>query len=139
MGNNSNGKLWFFRELFYSKAFNELNKTGIKVLIHFHLKTEYVKVKSLNNERWIPNPDKHISFTYKEANKRLGISKPVFSKALTDLIEHGFIIQTHLGGGLQGDYSKFELSEMWKLYGKNDFEIKPREKSVRKIGFMRKK
>ena len=80
-----------------------------------------------------------FSFPYSEA-KRLGFPTSTFSKAIKQLVHHGFI-DPYRKGGCYGDLkvsNQFTLSERWKKYGTPAFETsnwdcfipKPRKNSA---------
>jgi hypothetical protein len=71
-----------------------------------------------------------IEFTYGEAEK-MGISRPRFERAITELVEKGLIDITHAGGGCYGNKSLYAISNRWRKFGTKDFDIKTREKDTR--------
>ncbi|MFA6148646.1 MAG: hypothetical protein WC899_10610 [bacterium] len=94
---------------------------SVKVLVWFWQQAEYSKQpKKKGLESPVGKIDKilnngKISFTYQEAGWR-GLSSQQFSHALKELFRLGFIDVPHLGRGIQGDYTKFALSNRWKKY-----------------------
>ena len=122
-------------ELILSQAFKELKETGLKVLLVFLLKKPMEKI----NGKWIPKEEgREIPFTYSEAEKKHGITRPRFTRALDDLIDKGFIDLKYQGGGMQGDQSLYRLSQMWRNYGTDDFKVMRRPKKGLRIGFIKK-
>ena len=65
-----------------------------------------------------------FSFSYREAGK-YGFSNGTFFKVIQDLMKFGFIDPIDKGGlrGESRSSSIFKLSERWKDYSKNDFEV----------------
>lgn len=131
---NKSPKIWIDRDLYQSKAFLELVKRsryGVPALIWFLHSRQFGKPGAKHGRQSdLPIINNgQIQFTYKTAKKRLGVSKPTFSKVLTDLIELGFIDQTTLGGGYARECNLFAVSERWRDYGKPNFKIMKREKS----------
>ncbi|MBU2511699.1 hypothetical protein KJ966_10180 [bacterium] len=128
-------KIWIDRDIYQSEAFCELvkrSKFGVPVLIWFFHSRQFGSKSGAKFGRQSDLPiinNGKIEFTYKTAKKRLGISKPTFSKILSDLVELGFIDQTTLGGGYARECNLFAISERWRNYGKPNFKNVKREKS----------
>ena len=93
------------------------------------------KLGRRGKEKWVIENNGKIVFTYAEASKKFGITRPRFQRALDDLIKYGFIDISHHGGGMNHDYSTYSISERWKDYGTEKFEKKLRPKDTRKLGF----
>jgi len=55
---------------------------------------------------WVCVNNGEIVFTYSEAEK-LGLSRKQFRDCTDDVIAHGFIDVTKIGGGLMGDKSLY--------------------------------
>ncbi len=95
---------------------------ALKVLVWFWQMAEYARQgKKKGQESPVGKIDKivnngEISFTYQVAAWR-GLSSQQFSRALKELFRFGFIEISHLGRGIQGDYTKFALSTKWQKYG----------------------
>ena len=63
-----------------------------------------------------------IVFPYVEAQRDFGITSPRFRRALKQLVAKGFLDVAHRGGGLEGDATKYAISERWRAYGTPGFE-----------------
>ena len=106
-----------------SEAFQALRSVhSVKALIYFWQKAEYAKEKRkpgyespIGNLSKILNQGK-ISFEYRIAGYR-GMRPDQFAKALRELHRYGFIDFSRPGRGVKGEYSKFSLSDRWKMYG----------------------
>jgi hypothetical protein len=120
MGNKSKYKFlpgtWVERELFESKAFLSLRGAASQVLILFLSKRQFDKVGRRGKEKRICTNRDSISFTYIEAEKKYGITKSRFSRALNELMAKGFISRIHQGGAWQRDKSIYALSDNWKQW-----------------------
>ncbi len=116
----------------------EVKGTALKVLIYFLRRRRMVKVGRKGKQKWVVENNGQIIFTYKEAQKKFGLSKRRFRDALDNLIELGFIDLNHHGGGMMGDPTLFIISERWRDYGKDCFISKVRPKDTRGLGFTRK-
>ncbi|OGC92589.1 MAG: hypothetical protein A2W25_13900, partial [candidate division Zixibacteria bacterium RBG_16_53_22] len=124
----SSGFVGLSNTLVDSPAFASLTYgPAVKVLVWFWQKAEYPKqLKKKGLESPVGKIDKilnngKISFLFQEAGWR-GLSSQQFSHALKDLFRFGFIDVAHLGRGIQGDYTKFALSDRWKKYGTPEWE-----------------
>jgi len=121
------------RSLLRSEAFRDLTKTATDVYFEFLMKRKMAKVKTPagRKKEWMITNNGDIIFTYSEAEQK-GFSRSRFARALTQLVEHGFIDITHLGsGGRKNDYSTYAISERYKKWGTPDFEHKTRPKDTR--------
>jgi len=108
-------------DLFYSPAFNELSKSGIKTLL-----------RCLQKRKWEKGRNKQIIYTnegfifpYTEA-AFLGIGTTQHWKNIRQLIELGFLDLEYQGGWYQKhdrekDYSRYKLSERWRKYNTPEF------------------
>lgn len=86
-------------------------------------------------ESWSVSNNGAIVFTYAEAERKFGLTRARFSRALNQLIELGFINIAHHGGGLMGDCTLYSISDRWRHYGTDQFVFKSRPKDTRKLGF----
>ncbi len=101
-------------ELLNSQAYKKLPHAAAKALPYFLGK---VKLTWNDPERY----SETFTFPYPEG-KRLGFAYGTFSRAIDNLIEHGFISLVEKGGlrGNRKGYNKFTLSNQWKDYGSED-------------------
>jgi hypothetical protein len=76
-----------------------------------------------------------ITFTYKEARDKYGLSAGQFKRAIDDLVRVGFIDVTKSGYGLHKDVSLYSLSDRWRSFGTPEFKEKARDKRMQDIGF----
>ena len=95
------------------------------------------KFRSRRSDSWQITNNGEIVFTYNEAEK-LGFTRPKFKRALDQLIEYGFIDIEYHGGGMMKDFSKYAISDRWKLFGTDEFIKKIRPKDTRGLGFKSK-
>ena len=129
--------VFFEGELLTSPAFNDLGLSQVRALIRFYQKRQLRKKKGRRNEYEIVN-DGDITFTYGEA-EAMGISRPAFSRALTGLIERGFIDTTYVGEGMFRSASRFGISERWRLWNTERFVGKDRPRRRQRSGFQKAK
>lgn len=123
--------LWVKRDLLKSPAWFALRGKSCQVLGMFWYKRQMEEVKSPGKKRkadYLIKNNGDIVFPYEEARLQYGISWQAFSRALDDLIEHGFIDITELGTGISGFPSKYALSERWRKWGTPEFEIVQRRR-----------
>lgn len=129
------GKTLLKSDLVLSPAYNALKVSGLRVLNIFLLKQPMDKV---GPKEWVPkDTGNEMRFTYIEAKKLLGFTGPRFTRAIDDLIENGFIEQKYQGGGAEGDRSSYVLIDMWRLFGTDQFRVRPRPKKGLNIGFIK--
>lgn len=123
------------RELLKSKAFRTLNGTAKIVFFDFLMKCKVkgIKAKQGRKSGRIILNNGELQYTYAEAQKKEPpITRPAFTRALDNLIEHGFIDVMHSGvGGKKGDTSLYGISERWRKYGTEDFKKVSRPKDTR--------
>jgi len=111
-------------DMFQSRAFRDLSKTALHVLMRFLQKQTWPegngrKKKKLKN---VVYRNEDLVFIGREA-KWLGIKDSSFRRAIKELVEHGFITIVHQGGayGPQNDYSRYRLVDTWKLWNTTSF------------------
>jgi hypothetical protein len=126
-------------EMIQSPAFGALKGCGPQLLAIFMLKRDFRQFpgKKGRNNRVCVN-SKELTFTYIEAEKTYGFTKPRFSRGIDELLAKGFISIVKLGGAWQQDKTVFSLSDRWKRWKEGIvFEERPRVNVTR--GFCQKK
>jgi hypothetical protein len=121
------------KDLLKSKAFGSLQKgSAAIVLMDFYMKRVIQFAPSKRGKRRpdIVNNGK-IEYTYSEARKKRGFTRPRFHAALKELVEKGLIDVTHHGGGYNGEKSLYAISNRWRKYGTPEFEFKTMPKDSR--------
>jgi hypothetical protein len=136
--NNKSPKMpsgtWVTRELYTSKAFLALRGVAPQALVIFLGKRDMRRIKFGKRTDWVCTNRDEIHFTYIEAEKKCGITKARFSRALDELLAKGFIQVAHKGGAWQKDMSVYALSDGWRLW-KNGKIIGSRKKEPVARGF----
>ena len=130
MASNS---LYLERDLLKSEVFRSLTKSSMLVYFDFRMKCKVQQRKSRpgRKDSWVIINNGEIEYTYSEAEKR-GISRAGFMRAISELVEKGFMDITHSGsGGIKGDKSKYAISERWLDWGTGKFVKKARPKDTR--------
>jgi hypothetical protein len=117
-------QIWIEPDLFYSPAFNELSKSGIKTLLRCLQKRKWETTKSHGKKQTVYTNEGFI-FPYTEA-AFLGIGTTQHWKNIRQLIELGFLDLEYQGGWYQKhdrekDYSRYQLSERWRKYNTPEF------------------
>jgi len=107
---------WIERELFQSKAFINLKGFAPQLLILILGKRHMKLTGRKGKEKWICTNSDSISFTYIEAQKKYGVSKKRFSRAVDQLLEKGFLTIVHQGGAYKQDKSVYGLSDNWLIW-----------------------
>jgi N-acetylglucosamine-6-phosphate deacetylase len=131
----TSGKIVFDSLMLKSPCFMSLTSTAKTVLLLFYCRRKLSKVGRHGKGKWLVINNGEILFPYSEAEKKFGIKKSTFARAITQLIEHGFIDINHHGGGMLGDATTYFISERWYNYGTDKFIAKTRMKDTRKLGF----
>lgn len=142
MGKNSGHKFptgtWVERRLFESKAFIALRGVAPQVLVLFLGKRQMGNAGIGKKKKWTCFNCDSISFTYIEAEKKHGITKSRFSRALNELLAKGFITCKHRGGGYQQDKSIYAISDNWQHWSPGTVFDRRKKESVQR-GFCKPK
>lgn len=122
------GPVFVDRALIKSPAFLGLSGCSSQVLLLFLARRvmQIVKGNGKRKDSWVILNNGRISFPYREAEKRYGISSKRFTRAIDQLIQHGFIDLAEQGGGLFGKPSLYFISDRWRFFGTEEFESKSR-------------
>lgn len=107
---------WVERDLFQSQAFLSLGGCAPQVLIIF-LGKRIIRTAGRNGKqkRFCENCNS-LKFSYLEAEKKYGISKPRFTRAIDQLLAKGFLHVVHRGGAYQMDKTVYSLVDNWRLW-----------------------
>jgi hypothetical protein len=104
---------------------------AIIVLMDFLMKRRVKKVKHQGGKTLPVLNNGQIQYSYAEAEDK-GITRPRFTRALDELIGHGFSdIEKQGSGGWKGDLSLYSMSERWRTYGTDKFISAARPKDIR--------
>ena len=125
---------WIERELFQSRAYLSLKGFAPQLLTLFLAKRQFETIGHKGKQKRICINCDQLSFTYIEADKRYGITKPRFSRALDELLAKGFIKMVYQGGTYKKDKSLYSLSDKWKLW-QPDVVFEARKKRMVARGF----
>jgi len=105
------------------------------VLFYFFDRRQMSKLGRQGKKSWAIKNNGEIVFPYSVAQKKYGISRTQFSRALDQLIKYGFIDINHHGGGMLKDFTTYFISDRWENYATDKFIDKFRKKDIRKLGF----
>lgn len=98
-----NGGFYYNNELWFSKAYQKLNESSIRLLHCFLIERRWnPKTKEVTNNG-------SISFTEVQFREIFGYTKTTYIKARNQLIECGLIKQTERGGMCRGDMAKYKI------------------------------
>src|SRR5208282_4525438 len=92
------------------------------------------KAKNKKQQYTCPN-ERDLKLTYGQAQEIYGISQTKFTRAIDELIEHGFLDVVTPGNASTKTPTIYGISGRWKLYGTERFRAEPRERIKR--GFCR--
>ena len=125
---------WIEREMSESKAFINLKGFAPQLLILILAKRHFELQGRKGKEKRVCTNSDSICFTYIEAQKKHGVSKPRFTRGIEDLLRKGFITIIHRGGGYQQDKTIYGLSDNWLIWFPGSV-IETRPKSKFKRGY----
>jgi len=110
--------MFFDKRLLKYHPFVELSGTAKLVYLVFR---ERCRMEQMNDEWEITN-NGQLVFSYSEADKKYGISRPAFARAISKLVLASLIYIAKSGGGTTGDFSKYGMSDEWQKVGTADFK-----------------
>lgn len=119
-------------EMIYSRAFNTLSPTALRVLIRLLQKRHWEKTGK-RRKADIKYTNSGLIFTYAEA-VCFGIPHASFNRAIKELVAKGFLVIEHQGGSfVQGnkDPSIYSLIDDFKHYGTSIFKPRVKEPVLR--------
>ncbi|MBT5319848.1 MAG: MarR family transcriptional regulator [Chloroflexi bacterium] len=122
------------KQLLQSAAFRALSGKAPQVLMLFMTKRQ-MKQDNTRRGRWYIANDGRIRFTYIEAEDRWEIPRSTFMRALNELQEKGFLDVTLRGAGISGSANLYSLSNRWKKWGTDTFELPTKPTKKNKHGF----
>lgn len=98
-------------QMLESTAFKALSGNAAKLLLYFIRAC----VRCCKGK---PSTSVQFDFTYSEALK-IGFAKNTFSRAMSSLVDHGFVDLVEPGGlrGVGHSNSKYRLSDRWATWG----------------------
>ena len=129
-------KGWFKVDtpLLDSKAFRSLSRKGNLVLLDFLSFVEWETTNSKHGKVSRMTNSDSLMYSFDEA-KRRGIPYSTFNRALTELVERGFLTVKKHGSGLQNDPNVYAWSNEWKQWGTPQFKAGVRLKAKSGAGF----
>jgi hypothetical protein len=134
---SKDGKQGIFieRALYRSAAFKRLSKSATLILL------EFLGRRRLEHRggAWVVTNNGLITLSYREVKRLFGLFPSTMTKAITQLVEYGFIDIAHQGIANSKDFSRYAISERWKDYGTGKFIEQTRQKDTRKLGFASRK
>jgi hypothetical protein len=119
------------RGMHRSKAFQRLSKATTVILFEFY----YRRKLEQRGSDWVIINNGQITFSYREGKRKFGYAPSTMARAISQLVQYGFIDITHQGIGTSKDSSQYAISQRWKDYGTEKFIKKTRQKDTRKLGF----
>ena len=107
---------WIEREMFQSRAYINLKGFAPQLLTLFLAKRQFEYIGHKGKQKRVCVNCDQLEFTYLEAKKRYGISKPRFSRAIAELLAKGFVTLVNQGGTYKKDKSVYGLSDKWMFW-----------------------
>lgn len=125
---------WVERDLFESKAFMALKGFAPQLLIILLGKRRFTVIGKKGHEKRNCLNCGSIIFTYIEAEKKYGVSKPRLTRAFDELLAKGFLTIKYQGGGYKQDKSIYGLVEKWRLW-RPGMTLEQRKKELLQRGY----
>jgi hypothetical protein len=126
------------RRLLMSQAFRQLRTAAAhQVLMIFMSKRRVEKEKLPRRTGWVITNNGEITFTYREAEKKCGLSPARFRNAVDELIAKGFIDIAGPGMGVYKVTTFYSISDRWRNYGTDQFVKKDRRRGLINRGFQK--
>jgi hypothetical protein len=119
------------RQLLESQAYMKLTGKSTQVLALLLLRRKMVQGTGSKRKQWNCVNDGEIVLSYRQAEKRHGISEKQFRNALDQLVRHGLIRIARVGGGYGREPSLYGFSEAYKNFGTEAFKQPTRTKGPR--------
>ena len=117
------------REVITSRAFLALTGKAAQVLLIFFTKRKIEKQRpDPRGERFRIVNNGQLVFTNREAERLYGLTAKTFRHAIDENVRVGFLDITKHGGGLEGDCTRYALSDRWRAYGTSAFQLAERPK-----------
>lgn len=135
---------YFPRDIIFSKAWQELRDKNQAAAMDVYMifRTKMImkpitgaRVKSKSKGSYHCENKDSIQFTYREALRKYGLTRPRFARAIDWLVKVGLIDITYHSSGLFRDVSLYGISERWREFGKAEFIEQKRKKRKGGYGF----
>lgn len=124
------------QSLVKSKTWLSLSGAAMSVHLIFRTKCQIGKASRKGRQQRVIANNGKIVFTYDEAEKKYGITRPRFKRAVDELHEKGFIDIHQTGMGLHKLATTYGISERWRDYDTPNFIFKERPKAPQyNVGF----
>ena len=120
-----NDRLVLSKKMLRSKAFVSLTGAAKQILLELtmRLKLESYRPRKRHKHstRYYAGNNGKLVLSYKSVHKQFGYSSATISKAIDQLVSHGFIEIAELGCGVKRQSHKIALIRNWQDYGTEDF------------------
>jgi len=120
-----NDRLVLSKKMLRSKAFIRLTGAAKQILIELYMRLTLDKYQPRkphrNSERYYAKNNGELILSYISIQKQFGNSTATISKAIDQLVSHGFIEIAELGCGVKRQSHKIALIKNWQDYGTENF------------------
>jgi hypothetical protein len=108
-----------------------------RVLMIFYAKRdmEYRHTAGQKAKGWRCVNNGQITFSYKEAADKYGLTASRFRSAIDELVEKGFIDIARSGYGLHKHQTLYAVSRRWERFGTPEFMHAKRPRRAERMGF----
>jgi hypothetical protein len=121
-----NDRLILSKAMLRSKAFISLTGAAKQILLELCMRITLDRYKPCKRHkedtRYYAKNNGTLVLTYKGIHKQFGYSTATISKAIDQLVSHGFIEIAELGCGVKRQSHKIALTTNWKQYKTDDFK-----------------
>ena len=102
---------FYNNEVWFSPAYQRLTLGARDLLqcLYTEIKKSKIKTKKATKKEWVFMNNAELSFTEKEYKELTGKCSATYLKSRNQLIEVGFIEQTHRGGTCRGDRAMYSV------------------------------
>ena len=97
--------------MWFSPAYQSLTIGARDLLqcLYTELRKQHIKIKKAQKKEWVDINNGELSFTENEYKELTGKCSATYLKSRNQLIEVGFIEQTHRGGTCRGDRAMYSV------------------------------
>lgn len=121
-----NDRLVLSKTMLHSKAFYSMTGAAKQILIELYIRLRVDNYKPRKrhreSERFYAKNNGTLVLTYNGIHKQFGYSTSTISKALDQLVSHGFIEIAELGCGVKRLSHKIALITNWQKYEMPEFK-----------------
>lgn len=130
---------YFPKDLIKSPVFKSLTKSSMLFYWELRLRCKVHRPhnKPARIKDWPIDNNGQIILTYQETKALFGFSNQTHVNSVDELFQKGLIDIPHAGGGLDGDATRYSISNRWHEWSKTNFKKLSRNQDRRRKGTAR--